>query len=290
MTIEQLKYVLAICEHSTFSQAAFEINITQSALSKQIAKLENELNIIIFDRQHRQITLTNEGSVLITHIQTLMKDYALMMDDIAKLKESLHNTIKIAMLPILAHFDLGKKLRLFSQLHPSIHLQLNEIEERDIQNKRDYHDHDLYLLRGVVNELSSYKRLCLYEDQLVALVNIHHPLAKKEKLFIRELEKEPLLFMPHYTSIFEIALKSCQIADIEPIIKRHGRLETLVVAVENQEGIALIMKNSLSKYQIHDVVQIPFEEAIHGDIYLYYDEQSKHLEEIMNLVAHLQST
>lgn len=100
MTIEQLQYFYAISEHKTFSLAALEMNITQSALSKQIAKLEQELGVFLFDRSRRQITLTNEGQQLLKDTKILLKDYEKMLEHLETIKEDKHNTIKIAMLPI----------------------------------------------------------------------------------------------------------------------------------------------------------------------------------------------
>ena len=73
MTIEQLQYFYAVSVHKTFSLAALEMNITQSALSKQIAKLEQELGIFLFDRSHRQITLTHDGQQLLKDAKLILK-------------------------------------------------------------------------------------------------------------------------------------------------------------------------------------------------------------------------
>ena len=97
MTIEQLQYFYAVSVHKTFSLAALEMNITQSALSKQIAKLEQELGIFLFDRSHRQITLTHDGQQLLKDAKLILKDYEKMLDHLQTIKEENHNTIKIAM-------------------------------------------------------------------------------------------------------------------------------------------------------------------------------------------------
>lgn len=65
MTIEQLQYFLAIATYHTFSQAALELNMTQSSLSKHIIKLEQELDVKLLDRTHRQISLTIYGQQLL---------------------------------------------------------------------------------------------------------------------------------------------------------------------------------------------------------------------------------
>ena len=61
MTFEQLSYFIAIVENDTFFDAACEMNISQSSLSKQIMKLEKELDLTLFDRTTRSATLTQAG-------------------------------------------------------------------------------------------------------------------------------------------------------------------------------------------------------------------------------------
>ena len=61
MTFEQLTYFIAVVENDTYFDAAYQVNISQSSLSKQIMKLENELDMALFDRSSRSATLTEAG-------------------------------------------------------------------------------------------------------------------------------------------------------------------------------------------------------------------------------------
>lgn len=61
MQIEQLRYFCMIVEQKTFSEAAFLLHISQSSLSKQVMKLEQELDTVLFNRSRRQVSLTKEG-------------------------------------------------------------------------------------------------------------------------------------------------------------------------------------------------------------------------------------
>ncbi|MCD7839859.1 MAG: LysR family transcriptional regulator, partial [Erysipelotrichaceae bacterium] len=107
MTIDQIKYFCAICQYKTFSKAALELHITQSSLSKHIIKLESELNMILFDRSHRQIILTPAGEQFYKDAKILLKDYYQMMNHLDALKDKTQNTIHIAMLPILSQYNFS---------------------------------------------------------------------------------------------------------------------------------------------------------------------------------------
>lgn len=275
MTIEQLHYFYAISEYKTFSLAAFELNITQSALSKQIARLEQELDILLFDRSHRQITLTSEGQELLKDVKTILIKYQLMMKHVIELKEQQHNILKIAMLPIFSQYDFAFKLHQFQKKYPHIQVILDEIEERDLDHKFHYHDYDLYILREQHDKFSHYQQKQLYEDNLVAVVFKQHPLAIYDTLSLKQLKDEKLLLPPQYTTISNVAIEACHQSGFEPHIVRHGRLETILTATSENEGIALVMKESLHIFQFHEVKIIPLQEKINGNICLYYDKHHK---------------
>lgn len=288
MTIEQLQYFYAISEHKTFSLAALEMNITQSALSKQIAKLEQELGVFLFDRSHRQITLTNEGQQLLKDTKILLKDYEKMLEHLETIKEDKRNTIKIAMLPIFSQYDLAHRLNEFSKNHSHAHLIIDEIEERDLHHKLDYHDYDIYILRGDYEELQVFQKMLLYEDNLVAVISKNHPLAHMHRLSIKQLKDEQLLLPPKYTTISNLAVDACHQANFNPHIKRHGRLETILSAAGENEGIALVMKKSLHIFHLNQVQVLPFSEDIHGDVYLYYAFDSNHKQIIEEFIHTIQ--
>ena len=75
ITIEQLKYFLAVEKYKNFSIASYELCISQSSLSKQIKALENELDTILFDRTTRNITLTDTGKEFLIYAKNSIKSY-----------------------------------------------------------------------------------------------------------------------------------------------------------------------------------------------------------------------
>lgn len=75
ITIEQLKYFLAVEKYKNFSVASYELCISQSSLSKQIKALENELDTILFDRTTRNITLTDTGKEFLIYAKNSIKSY-----------------------------------------------------------------------------------------------------------------------------------------------------------------------------------------------------------------------
>lgn len=125
------------------------------------------------------------------------------------------------MLPIFSHYDLAHKLNDLSQKYPHIHLIIDEIEERDLHHKLDYHDYDIYILRGHYEELDSFGHILLYEDSLVAAVSKQHPLSHLQQLSIAQLKDENCYCHLFIQSISNLAIEACHQAGFDPILNRQ---------------------------------------------------------------------
>lgn len=284
MNIEQLQYFYAVCQYQTFSQAAVKMNISQSALSKQIAKLEQTLDVVLFDRSHRQIILTDVGKQLLDDIIVILQDYEKMKIHLKNIKETQQNRIKIAMFPILSQYNLAYKLNHFSKLYPHIHLQIDEIEERDL-HKSNICNYDIYILRGFFQELEHFQHFPLFQDKLVAVVSKSHPLSQHSHISLLQLKNEQFLLLPKYTKVHSLIMNACQQAGFYPKIKRHGRLETILSGISENEGITLVMEKSLQIFDLSQVNIIPLNENIEATIQLYYSSNSYTQEAIQKLIA-----
>lgn len=90
MDLFQLKCFVNVVDQRSFTKAAFEVSSSQSALSKQISKLEDELNVRLFDRSRRVVTLTPAGREFEPHARKLLADYDEMMASIKRFSNSRH--------------------------------------------------------------------------------------------------------------------------------------------------------------------------------------------------------
>lgn len=273
MTIEQLQYFMKVAETLSFHEAAFAMHLTQSSLSKQIIKLEKELQVTLFDRRKRQITLTEEGKVMLKDAQLLYQDYQKMLQHIDDEKAKQTSTLRIAMLPIFSQYDLSKKIQTFSTQNPDINLSLQEIEERDLSFT--FPTYDLYILREGLQKMENHASILFSPDTLCAILSTKHPYANQNTLAIQQLQNQPLLFPPAFSAVTTIAKKACEQAQFQPYILRHGRLETIIAAATENEGIALVMKQALPMFHLSNVKVLPFTQPIHGDIRIYYPLNTK---------------
>lgn len=287
MNIEQLYEFRIIVEKKTFSEAALFLHVSQSSLSKQIMKLEAELDVQLFDRSKRQITLTYYGEIVYEHAKKLLQIQEQMIKKLQEQKQGVDAELKIAMLPIFSQYDLSNRIEEFQKEHKNLNLQVIEMEERDLDYMLEQDENDIYILRGDIKELQKFKKFPISEDRLVAVLPSTHPLCKKEIISLSDLQQEPLLLYPRYTMIRKLTEQVCQEAGFQPIIKRYGRMHTLLAAARKKEGIVLAMEQSLQMYQLEGLKVLSIQEPILSHIYLYVKPSALHKSSVRNFVDKL---
>lgn len=287
MNIEQLYEFRIIVEKKTFSEAALFLHVSQSSLSKQIMKLEAELDVQLFDRSKRQITLTYYGEIVYEHAKKLLQIQEQMIKKLQEQKQGVDAELKIAMLPIFSQYDLSNRIEEFQKEHKNLNLQVIEMEERDLEYMLEQDVNDIYILRGDIKELQKFKKFPISEDRLVAVLPSTHPLCKKEIISLSDLQQEPLLLYPRYTMIRKLTEQVCQEAGFQPIIKRYGRMHTLLAAARKKEGIVLAMEQSLQMYQLEGLKVLSIQGPILSHIYLYVKPSALHKSSVRNFVDKL---
>ena len=132
MTFEHLECFIYAVQENTFFDAAEALHITQSSLSKQIKKMEQELGIQLFDRSKRSAVLTQAGEFFYPEAQKLSLQY---QKTIAKMKEfntRFSSSLCVGTLPVLSQYGLTHFFHQFATLHPEISLSLFEVEEPEL--------------------------------------------------------------------------------------------------------------------------------------------------------------
>lgn len=292
MNIDQLKYFCAICKYRSFSKAAIEMNISQSSLSKQIAHLEKELDVLLFDRSKRQIVLTVYGENLLNDAQRIIDDYDSMINHLQQLKVEMNSQIKIGILPLISSFNLFQTLNSMNQTFQNLKIDFDEIEEKDLSTKIENNNYDILILRETKNPLlHEYHKVKLFSDHLVALVSLENKASHLKEIALKNLNQSSILLPPSYTTISNTFIDVCKKEHIEPSTIKYGRLETLINIVEHSSNdIAISTEKSITAFkQKHSKVKklIPF---ISCDVYLYYYKKDKHLSQIISYLTSIEQS
>lgn len=257
MTFEQLEYFLAAARAETFFDAAESLHITQSALSKQIMKLEKELNVRLFDRSRRSAVLTDAGMEFLKEAGDLFHRYRAMRKRMQAFEDVPERALRIGTLPFLSQYGLTGLFKDFSAAHPEIRLLLEEVEEIDLLSGFSSGRYDLIIARSHMCDESHFRFLLLDEDRLAAMLPAGHPLAGRKSVSLSDLAGEPFLLMHPYTSLYQLCMKLFHDAGITPHVLRTARLESIISAVALGEGVSLFAEKNFNLFRHESVVSVP---------------------------------
>lgn len=262
MTFEQLKYFIAITEHPTFLDAAESLHMSQSALSKQIMKLEKELGILLLDRSHRNAKLTEAGTIFYQEAKALIRQYDQMLSRMRSYKDASRQEIHVGTLPILNQYQLTPLFKKFTELNPGIHITIAEIEEQELLNGLNTGLYDVIIARANMVNSRQYTAYPLREDELMAILPDSHRLAGRTSLKLSDIANEDFILMNPYTSIYHLCIDNLKSCGIKPNIIRTARVESILSAVSIGDGISLLAKSNLRVFHHENIAAIPLNPPI----------------------------
>ncbi len=194
MTITQLKYVLAVAEAKNFTKAAEKTFVTQPTLSMQIQKLEEELDILIFDRSTKPIELTPIGEKIVSQAKNIVNESNRMQDVVDQEKGFIGGEFRIGIIPTVMPTLLPMFLKNFTNRYPKVQLKIEELttEEIVIKLKRGHLD---AAIAATPLEQDKIKERVIYYEPFVAYIPEGHKLSTQEKLKVEDLNLDDLLLL-----------------------------------------------------------------------------------------------
>ena len=193
--LKQLKYFQSVVKHNSFSAAAEENYISQSAVSQQIRSLERDLGFNLFERKNRSFTLTPAGEYFYQKSLVLSADYERMCREAAKIAGEDRAILKIGYLRCYSGVEFHRALALFSEKHPDVAVSI------------EYGNHEeLYaMLRSeqvsiILNDQrrafsDEYINLILTTAQTYIEISSFSPLAKLAQITPSELKNHPCILI-----------------------------------------------------------------------------------------------
>ena len=253
MTLTQLKYIIAVDRYRHFATAAEKSYVTQPTLSMQIHKLEEELGITIFDRSKSPVIPTEIGEKIIAEAKKIIKK-SKHIEDLATLNDDeLRGTFRIGIIPTVAPYLLPLFLRNFRKKYPDVRLIFEEVVTDKLLDLLNQDHLDIGIIATPADRGNIFEE-DLYYEPFLGYVSEDHPLAKKDRLSVDDLEVTNLWLLNEGHCFRDQTVKLCKKfrknkLDNPKIEFESGNLETLKQLVEQNFGMTLLPY--LAKNQIN---------------------------------------
>src|SRR4051812_47379508 len=210
MELRQLHYFVEVAEREHVSEAAQHLHVAQSAISRQIANLEAELGVPLFEREGRNIKLTPIGKIFLNHTRTAIKaiDYAKRQVD--EYLDPEKGSIKIGFPTSLASHLLPTVISAFKEKYPNVSFHLRQGSYKFLIESVINRDIDLAFLGPVPLNIPEVEGTILFSESIFALLPISHPLATQKSILLNELRNDEFVLFPKGYILQEIAVDACK--------------------------------------------------------------------------------
>ncbi|RYF21438.1 MAG: LysR family transcriptional regulator [Flavobacteriales bacterium] len=285
MNIQQIKYFLALAGKLHYWNTAAEMNITQSALTRQIQSLESELGVLLFERNKRNVKLTPTGKFLKDkwEVQLSEIEYIHQFAKLIHLGES--GTIKIAHPDSISASIMPDILANIYTKYPKLQVELVQILYENQQEFLRNYKIDLVITRDI-NTIPGIKSKKIYTDHLALVITENHPYQTLEDLTKETLEKQKFILptIDEGSSYGYIIQKLFNSFDFVPDVYLYSEFgSTIIALVRKGLGIA-VLPDSYSYHESPGLrfIKLPFQ----TDLYLNWrdDDHNPILSNVLKLI------
>lgn len=247
MTLQQLQYIVALAEHRHFVRAAQACFVTQPTLTMQVRKLEEELDVMLFDRRTQPVRPTETGARVVAQARVVLRETEQLRALVDESQAGVSGTYRIGVIHTLAPYLLPLFLPRFAKAHPDVRLVIDERKTSRILKGLRRGDLDMGILVTPV-DAPDIEEVPLFQEPFLAYLPKGHPLRKRRRLDRGDLGGQALWVLGEGHCFREQALSLCDrpsSAGHENLLYESGSIETLKQLVRNGSGMTLVPELSV---------------------------------------------
>jgi len=244
MELRHIRYFIAVAEEENVSRAAQKLHLSQPALSRQVADLEEELGFLLLERTAKSVRLTEAGRVFLKEGMAVLD----RVEEAIRLARAVAGggagELKVGYAPTPTVRLLPATLRAFQTRFPNVHVRLHDLStEEMLEGVRNGSLHIAMLVRPTDTMLSGLHYEQLASDQMRLAVSPNHSLAGKISVTLKQVAEEPLVaydkedypeYREYLSALFDVIGKSPR------IVQEHDSGTSLFAAVEAGSGVAFL--------------------------------------------------
>lgn len=248
MTLVQLEYIVAVDTYRSFVSAAEKCFVTQPTLSMQIQKLEELLNIKIFDRSKQPIVPTEIGSQVIAQARVVLQENNRIKELISSQQQEVIGELKIGIIPTIAPYLLPQIIASMLEKYPELKLLIWEYTTEDIVNHLKTGVIDCGILATPLVD-ANIAETPLYYENFVGYISKSSKLFKKKAIDADDLADENIWLLDEGHCMRSQVLNICRSTKnnrLQSLTYHTGSVETLIRMVDVNHGATLLPELALA--------------------------------------------
>lgn len=204
MEIQQLQYFRTVATMQHMTRAAEKLLISQPALSKSIANIEQELGVPLFDRQGRSIYLNRFGEVFLRSVDIILDEYERVKEEFDELLHPGFGEVAIGFVHTLGMEFVPELMAKMRTLFPNMQFSLTQATSLNLLKRLEEGAIDLCLSQKVKSKLIEIEMQELWTEELFVIVPNTHPLAMRDVIALDEIKNEPFIAIKKGNSLRQL--------------------------------------------------------------------------------------
>lgn len=263
MELRQIEYFIEVAKREHMTEAAAALHVAQSAVSRQIFNLEEELGVPLFFREGRQIRLTPIGRTFLNHMQHVVDAINDAKREISESLDPEKGVVRIGFPSSLASFVLPRIISAFHAQYPNVQFKLKQASYRLLIESVLKGDISMALIGPIPEKDKKIISYTLFEEPLVALIGEKHRLASCSSIHLKELKDDLFIAYPKGYIIRDLVEHACNENGFEPNIVFEGEdSDAIKGLVAAGLGVTLIPEVTLIDSVPTATVKVPIEPTV----------------------------
>ncbi len=241
MNIKDLQYLLAVADLRHFGKAAEHCHISQPTLSMQLKKLEAELGIQLFERQHKNVMTTSAGEKIIAQTRVIIEQVNHLKTLAQHIRDPLSGEFHLGAIPTVGPYLLPHILPALKKQLPNMHFYLQEGQTHQVVEQLRKGQLDAVILALPISGIEEFICRPLFRENFILALPIDHRLVHQVEVTTANIDAEELLLLGEGHCLKDHALDVCQHIKNQYHPRYQGTsLEMLKHMVAMGEGITLL--------------------------------------------------
>ncbi|MFA4867512.1 MAG: LysR substrate-binding domain-containing protein [Pedobacter sp.] len=249
MTLVQLEYIVAVDTYRSFVGAAEKCFVTQPTLSMQVQKLEEMLNVKIFDRSKQPVIPTEIGSQIIEQARIVLQESQKIKEIISDQQQEVTGELKVGIIPTVAPYLLPKVIAAMMEKYPDLKLDIWEYTTEDIIHHLKTGVLDCGIMATPLGD-NALNEQPLYYENFVTYISKISKLYKKKTIDADDLESENIWLLNEGHCMRSQVLNICRSTKqnrLQGLTYNTGSVETLIRMVDVNNGATLLPELALEE-------------------------------------------
>jgi LysR family hydrogen peroxide-inducible transcriptional activator len=243
MNLQQMQYIVAVDTYRHFVTAAEKCHVTQASLSMMIKKLEEELNVKIFDRSRYPAVPTPIGQKIIEQARIVVREAERIKEIVEEEAAQTGGELRLGIIPTLAPYLIPLFLQKFLQNYPKVKLQISELTTNEIMERVKRNQLDAGILAVPLND-DNLVEVPLFDEEFVVYCSKKDDKLKKKYLLPDDLDINRLWLLDEGHCMRNQVVNLCALKRSERSVHQFdlsaASIETLKKVVDMNEGITVL--------------------------------------------------